>query len=171
MIGNDLIKSAILGTDMFFPDQIANLGPIDPKIMSLPTDKEDKLLKLAITAFLYEEAGRKPAVIEGVIPEGPEEELPLINDNLNSKIKASVSMKDEVLLHYFIFLINKANQVATAELVPILLNKALENRKKAKALVKACGATGKWLCKLNPSWQLLLDKVEDGEVWKSVKLF
>lgn len=167
MNGGEILKAALLGTDKYVPQVFPALGETGLKIMAQPTDKEDRFLKLTIATLLYEEAGRKPIPVEGIMSECPAEILSSINENMSTKIRAALSAKDEVLFHYFIYLVHKRNQVLTAELVPAVLSKALEHKKVARQLLNACGETGKWLCGLNTSWRMLIDETEEENVWET----
>lgn len=167
MNGNEILKAALLGTDKFTPQASASLHETGARIMAQPTDKEDRFIKIAITTLLYEEAGRKPALIEGSVTECPAENHPYINDKLSGKIKTCLSTKDDVFFHYCIYLVHVRNQLLTPDLVPMVLNKALDNKKIAQSLVNVCGEKGKWLCKLNLNWRSLLDEGEDDNVWET----
>jgi hypothetical protein len=163
----EIIKAALLGTDKYMPKPAPELKGTGDKIAGLATDKEDKFLKLAIATLLYEEAGRKPLVLEGALPECPAEIQPVVSIALNNRIRAALTAKDDVLFHYFVYLLHTRKQVLSSDLVPLVLNKALENKKEAFSWVKICGETGKWLCGLNTAWQKLLDDSVEENVWET----
>ncbi|GGB99002.1 DUF5691 domain-containing protein [Dyadobacter sediminis] len=167
MIASEILKAALLGTDKYMPQPSPSLQETGQKIALQHPDKEDHFLKLAITTLLYEEAGRNPLYVENTLPECPVETLPLISKKLHGNIMAALISKEEVLFQYFMNDVNKSNSVLTPELVPLILNKALEHKKSAFPLVKACGETGKWLCQLNESWRILLENREEENIWET----
>lgn len=161
----EIIKAALLGTGKYTPQPSAALGSTGSRIAGLTTDKEDKFLKLAITALLYEEAGRKPLAVEETMPVCPAEVKPAISHNLANRIGAALQSKDEVLFRYFIHTVLVSGAVMPSSLVPFILHKALDSRKDALSLIAVCGESGKWLCGLNPEWQKLSGDVVEENVW------
>ncbi|KAA6438610.1 hypothetical protein FEM33_18265 [Dyadobacter flavalbus] len=167
MTANEILKAALLGTDNYMPQPSLSLQETGEKIALQNTDKEDRFLKLAITALLYEEAGRNPLRVESCMPECPAETLPLIGEKMHGSIMAALTAKDEVLFQYLVYVVNKSNQVLTSELIPLILNKALEHKKAAFPLIKACGETGKWLCQLNENWRIFFENSDEENVWET----
>lgn len=167
MNGDEILKAALLGTDRYVPQPSVALLDIGSGITALQTDKEDRFLKLAIAMLLYEEAGRKPIIVTEALSECPEETLPTISEDLEAKIKYSLSAREEVLFHYFLHLANSRGQVFSPQLAPLVLNKALEHKKMAQPMVAACGEVGKWLCLLNDNWQVLMDTDTGENVWET----
>lgn len=164
---NELIKTALLGTDKYMPATPDFLGETGKKIESLSTEKEDRFLKLAITAFLYEEAGRKSSTFDSSLPECPAETSALVSPVLVERLRETLFTKEDVLFKYLTFLISKSNQVLPADLVPEVLDKARENKKASGNMVQICGETGKWLCSLNPAWQPLFQEDKDENIWET----
>jgi hypothetical protein len=167
MIANEILKVALLGTDKYMPQPSLSLQETGQKLALQNTDKEDYFLKLAITTLLYEEAGRNPLSVENTLPECPTETLPLISEKLHGNIRAALMAKDEALFQYFIYDVNKNSKVLTPELIPLILDKALEHKKSAFPLVKACGETGKWLCQLHESWRIFFENKDEENTWET----
>ncbi|MBC7554548.1 MAG: hypothetical protein H7257_11270 [Taibaiella sp.] len=167
MTGNEIVKAALLGTEKYMPATWPELGETGTKIMALPTGSEDRFLKLAITALLYEEAGRKPVAVAGTIPICPPEVRPLAGAQLALLLRTALETNDTEVFQYFVYLVTKKNLVLPAEMVPMLLNKALANKRTAERLVQLCGETGRWLCGFNERWRTLLLPQEGDNVWET----
>jgi hypothetical protein len=143
------------------------MDEISAKIAFAQTGKEDALLKHAAVTFLYEECGQLPAIIDGEIEPCAEEVKQTVHSEANSQMHTARITNDEVLFDYILNRINNNNKVVGAEVVPLLLNRALADRKMAAPLLSACGETGKWLCKLNKNWQILLASDAENTDWET----
>jgi len=167
MIANEIVKTALLGTDKYMPQASPLLGETGTKLNALQTDKEDRFLKTAITSLLFEETGKSAIAINHTMPECEEEPLPTISRNLENLVASALEGNDEVLLGYFLYLIHKNQQVIAPRLVPSALNKALENKKLAQDLVNACGKTGEWLGSLNDNWRKFFEQSKEDDLWET----
>lgn len=170
MIANEILKTALLGTDKYMPQASSSLQETGAKLNALQTDKEDRFLKTAITSLLFEEAGKTAIAINHTMAECEEETLPTISEGLETLMDAALIGNDEVLIGYFLYLIHKNKQVITARLIPSALNKALENKKLTTALVNACGKTGEWLGGLNENWRKFFEKSKADDLWETGNL-
>ncbi len=170
MSQQEIIKTALLGTGKY-PFQPGNYPEdISGKITTAQTDKEDAFLKHAAVTFLYEECGQLPVKISAEITPCPDEEKQLVGRDINFQLKSARTSNDEVLFDYLINRINNSRKVIGPEMVPIVLDKAITNRKNAKPLLTACGETGKWLCKLNKNWQIILAADVENSDWETGSL-
>ncbi len=167
MIANEILKAALLGTDKYTPQTSALLVETGEKIAAQTTDKEDRFLKLTIATLLYEEAGRNPVMVENTLPECTPETLSLTTDKLCEQIHTALIGKDEVLFQYLIYIVHKNNQVLASELMPLVLNKALEHKKSSHTLIKVCGETGRWLCGLNEKWRVFFEESGEEDIWET----
>lgn len=167
MITNEIVKAGLLGTDKYMPGIITPLKDIQEKLNSQSIGKEDRFLKLAATALLYEECGRLPEKTDMELPVCPEETADIISVSVASIMESVLANKLEVLFQYLIFICNSKKQVLTPELVSLVLNKALEHKKTAQPLIISCGKLGQWLCQLNPEWAVLLDESVEGDIWNT----
>ncbi len=170
MIANEILKTALLGTDKHMPQASSLLQETGTKLNALQTDKEDRFLKTAITSLLFEEAGKTAISINHTMAECEEETLPIISEGLATLMDVAFKGNDEVLLGYYLYIIHKNKQVITARLIPSALNKAIENKKLAITLVNACGKTGEWLGKLNESWRKFFEKSQEDDLWETGNL-
>ena len=167
MITNEIVKAGLLGTDKYVPGIITPLKEFQEKLNSQSLGKEDRFMKLAATALLYEECGRLPEKTDLNLPVCPEETADIISDSVASIMESVLINKQEVLFQYLIFICNSKKEVLTSELVPMVLNKALEHKKTAQPLILSCGKLGQWLCQLNPEWAILLDESVEGDTWNT----
>nr|WP_295931587.1 DUF5691 domain-containing protein [uncultured Dyadobacter sp.] len=164
----EILKAALLGTDRYVPELPTDAPAIYPKIAAMPTSKEDRFLKMAFTSILYEEAGAKPLTIDAHPVECPPETRPVIMGPLAALTQTALADQNEVLFGFLAFKITQKNEVISPQLIPTVLDKALEAKKDKQRLLAICGITGQWLCNLNPKWKPLA-MADDGEenVWET----
>lgn len=168
MMTEEILKAALLGTDKYMPATIAAISGTQEKITAQQTSREDRFLKVAAAALLYEEAAALPQTVEVLLPECPPESLVQMNAKNASLLDMAVRKKEEVLLQYIVYRSNYRQQVAPPEMVPMLLNKATEQKGNQQAMLAMCGATGKWLCGINENWRMLVaEPAQDDNIWES----
>ncbi|MFF5382877.1 DUF5691 domain-containing protein [Pedobacter suwonensis] len=170
MSDQKIIKTALLGTDKVTFDPIPDLVGIGNRIIAGQVDKEDAFLKNAAVNFLYHESGRIPDVYSGAQQGCPDEEKTEVDAFTGFQIKSALRLKDDVLFYYLVYRTNQANKIFGADLVTIALNKALLQKRKAEAVLTACGETGKWLAGINKNWAELFDSVSSGQDWETGNL-
>lgn len=170
MSDQNIIKTALLGTDKVQFDPTPNLIGIGNRIIAGQVDKEDAFLKNAAVNFLYNESGRLPNVCSRVQESCPDEEKVELDALTGFQIKSALQLKDDVLFYYLVYRTNQADKIFGADLVPDALNKALSQKKKAEAVLTACGETGKWLAGINKNWSQLFDFAPSGQDWETGNL-
>lgn len=165
----EIIKTAILGTEKYQMQFGANpaLQEIATQITDSQIDKEDAFLKNAAVVFLYEECGQTAFESKAALLDCPEESKPLLTNPALAYFKTALDTKDDILLNYLIRHCEQKNQIIPAVLIPKMLNKALENKKKAAKFIVVCGETGRWLCQLNPKWQIFFVPETEIEDWET----
>ncbi|WP_353719528.1 DUF5691 domain-containing protein [Dyadobacter sp. 676] len=162
------MKAALLGTGRFTPENQQDDLPIIARIGALGSDREDRFLKTAFTALLYEEAGAKPSKIDHTLPGCPPETRQPAGDKITGLIHASLKDRNEVLFRYYLFRLVKSGKVLQSWLVPMVLNKALNSGKDRLQLLDACGQAGQWLCRLNPKWSTTPATAKgDENIWET----
>lgn len=170
MNDQNIIKTALLGTDKVQYDPIPELNSIGNQIVEKQVDKEDAFLKNAAVNFLYNECGRIPNIHTGIQVSCPEEDKEELNAYTGFQIKSALQLKDDVLFYYLVYCTNQAGKIFGSDLVPDALNKALSQKKKAEAVLTACGETGKWLAGINKNWSPLFAASPSGEDWETGNL-
>jgi peroxiredoxin family protein len=155
---NDIIKTALLGTQKMTPTPNSALEQFYAKIKS--DDKEDFFYKLAFATLMYEEAGQQTIEIKDQFPICPEETKKCISDNAASLVKTFLSTEEDALLNFCMYRIVNRELLVPPELVSLILNEALQNKKQAPIYLQSCGQVGRWLCMLNEDWQKLTTQQE-----------
>jgi hypothetical protein len=153
---DDIVKAAILGTDKYQPPDWSAIDPFPAKALADAAGRETAFLKLSAVAFWYAEAGSSGAEVPDTLPVCPPEPLPEVSPALANELAGALQAKDDVLLDFLVAQCNRRKWVVSGDLVPFLLDKSLEQKRKAPALMRACGQTGQWLAGLNPEWQPLI---------------
>ncbi len=156
-ITDEILKSALLGTDKYIAAPIPDLAEIADKIKTTQSDKEDGFLRYAATAILFETCGREPMKLEANVSACPVGTLALFPSNAADWLKTAVASEDAVLLPYLIFQCNRRNERLPNQIVPLLMNQALKKPAQAASIVQACGESGKWLISLDTQWAPLMD--------------
>jgi len=164
----EILKAALLGTDRHMPEVPPAAPEIFTKIQALPTSKEDRFLKMAFASLLHEEAGSKPLTVDSHVPECPPESHPVVAGRLAALLQSALKDQNDVLFAFLVFRVGQRNEVVQPQLVSTLLDKALETKYDKQKLIDICGATGQWLCNLNPRWKVLREaQIEDENVWET----
>lgn len=168
MHSEDIIKSALLGTDKYIPNAPSALTEWDSSLQATKEDKEDYFLKLAVGALLFDELGTDPVKVTDVGTVCPCETKEYISIKATSLLNQLLQTKEELLFSYFINLCWEQGKVVTPEFVPELLDKAFVNKNKESALslVEVCGETGKWLTGLSESWSQLFNP-QGTDIWET----
>jgi hypothetical protein len=166
---DEIIKAALLGTDKYLPQTPLELESLYCQINSLDTDKDDKFYKMAAASFLYEKCGKTPILLEKDFPKCNEEQAPIVNQSIANALKAFIQNNDDVLLNYLIYQIKINNCVLHPVVIPMMLDKALADKKINRADMEAiCGETGRWLCLINENWKgLLSEKNDNQDIWET----
>lgn len=163
----EITKNAILGTDKYLFREYPYLVDFSKKVETHQLDKEDGFLKMAVAAFIFEEAGNDGVEILDNFPLCDNEVLLTANTIWTQHLSSSLVTKDDALFKYVTYLFVKHNLLVSPELVPKILNKALTMKGEADQLLKLCGARGKWLCSLHPLWQVLNRHLDRNETWET----
>lgn len=159
----EILKTALLGTDKYLPNIKIGANLLEKLTTN---DKESDFLRHTNMVLLIEEAGQMLPKTEAELPDCKKEEKNSISVNKSNLLKVFLQSNDEILLNLFIWHCNKTNQIISSELVPDILNKALQQIKKSQPFLAICGETGKWLCSLNKNWHVLLENNQEKTDWE-----
>ena len=159
----EILKTALLGTDKYMPNLIANHARLETSITG---DKEIDFLRQTNMVLLMEEAGQIISQAETEMTNCAEETKNRVNLKKANLLGVFIKTNDEILFNYFIWYCIKSNQIIPPELAPTILNKAIQQVKISKPLLDVCGETGKWLCSLNKNWHVLLENNQDDQDWE-----
>lgn len=162
----EIIKAALLGTARYMPRVPEEWGTLAEKINAGTKEDEDRFFRLAATAFLHEEAGQTLPRLQTGMESCPPETQPRVNGETAALIKSLLKANDEVMFRYLMHRCQTGGRVLTPELVPLVLDKALEQKKLSRSWLAACGETGRWLCRLNASWaKLCVEETQKEDIW------
>lgn len=158
MMQEEIIKAALLGTGKVSLQSSGELDDLAKRLAVNQEYREDSFLKYAGAVFVYQESGLEAAEgmsdIEACPPETKIQLAPAINQYLKDALLA----KDEVLFDYLLTRAAQVQRVGSADLVPLLLNKALERKEKTDKIRSVCGVLGEWLCGLNQEWKIIAEQ-------------
>lgn len=156
----EIVKSALLGTDKFVPALQWNFTDLPEKISQQKKDKEDIFLKQSALYFVFNQAGILPSKVE--FPNFPLEKVQekVLQSNLDLYIQKAFKENNKVLLQYISHYCLQQHQVIPPIFIPDFLNFFVED-KKFRKYVPITGATGLWLMHWNAEWQPLRDVMEE----------
>jgi hypothetical protein len=169
---NEIIHTALLGTEKKqLP--VESLPPALKEAASLvtaqpDTDREELFLQVAATTSNFRRSGVNP-LHEQVKPitEAPPESLPYCSLRAAQILKDILAEDNPNLLTCWLDCCKKAQQLAQPELVPVLLSRGVNDRKRIQQGVTAvCGKRGEWLSGLNAAWASAAPVNED-ELWQT----
>jgi len=167
---DEIVKTGLLGTNRASFQLAGDLNEIGSKVSSSQKDKEDAFLISAAITFLYAESGLEAEEGKADMPVCPQEIKAELSGNINQYIADALAGRDDVWFDFVIAKANQAGKLVSAKMVPLILNKALEQRQKREKIVSVCGELGKWLCMLNPAWMKLNEKQEEDADWETGSL-
>lgn len=124
-------------------------------------DKEEQFLQIVSLAFNYRQSGVQPLHKEVVIPQAPAEEKPYCTSRASMVLKDILDEDANSLLQLWLQLCSRKGQLMLPYLLPVLLDKATQ-QKKLRTLVEDCmGKRGEWLCTFNESWNFTAAETEE----------
>lgn len=155
----EIIKSGILGTDRYVPQNTNEIPTYFEKVNQHQDDKEDAFFKLAVATFLYEEMGFMGDDVSEEIPVCTSETKSYVSDQIISQMQNMLETNDHVIFNYFVTLCQQKKQIVPANFVTTILNQALSDKENQNEFLQLCGERGKWLCQLNSQWSKLLNQL------------
>ncbi|MGL4608698.1 MAG: DUF5691 domain-containing protein [Trueperaceae bacterium] len=116
------------------------------------TSLEHKLLSLAGTLSLYEEAGATPPRLKRVVNDLPLQDLPRCSVEVAKLITRMLEGQHGGLLFECLRGLAKAKQRVPEEMLPFLFDRARNVYQLRAPLLAVIGETGRWLARQNPQW-------------------
>jgi Family of unknown function (DUF5691) len=167
---NQLANTALLGTQRSSLSSLAATSPVKgvlEKLKDMPA--ESKLLNLAGTLSLYEQAGMTPSKLKRVIDDLPSQDVPRCSAAATKLLTRMLEGQHSELLSEFLTALAKAGYRVPEETLPLLLDRAKNVYHLRAPLMAVLGETGKWLASQNPAWYFAaLLTFESANVdWKS----
>jgi hypothetical protein len=149
---SQLANAALLGTQRYnFPSfSKTPLAAVAEKLEN--AGAESKLLSLAGTLSLYEQAGMSPLKLKRVVNDLPSHDVPRCSPEAAKYLTKMLEGQHAEFLPEFLTTLAKANQRVPEEALPILLDRARNVYNLRTPLMAALGETGQWLARQNPVW-------------------
>lgn len=150
---NQLANAALLGTQRSVLPSASDKSPVKGVLAQLGNESsESKLLSLAGTLSLYEQAGVTPSKLKRVVDDLPSQDVPRCPATATKLLTRMLEGQHAELLPEFLTLLAKANYRVPEETLPLLLDRAKNVYYLRAPLMAALGETGKWLANQNPAW-------------------
>lgn len=190
---NDIINTALLGTEkkpltpQFGPTaphgspSALQADPASPQqapetalrqamaqISTQPgLDKEEQFLQLAALTFNVRQSGTKPLHQPTLkaTPAAPESQ-PYCSQRAAQVLKDILEAESQPLVNLWLERCIATNQLATPELVPTLLNRAIQHKDIRQAVTTVCGRRGEWLSRFNPAWEFS-STTDEEQLWQT----
>ncbi|HEV2480223.1 MAG TPA: DUF5691 domain-containing protein [Puia sp.] len=166
----EIINTALLGTDKRavtaaqLPEGLAGAAE---RIVVGAADKEEQFLQLAAVAVNYRQSGIVPLQQEGVgLAMAPPEELPYCSGRSMQVLKEILEEGNDRLLEFWLKLCVKKRQVVMPEVLPVLLNKAVNHGWMQQLMVDAGGKRREWIRGFNVNWRIAAE-LPDDEAWQT----
>jgi hypothetical protein len=150
---NQLANTALLGTHRSALPVVSDKSPVKGVLEQLKdASAESKLLSLAGTLSLYEQAGVAPLKLKRVVDDLPTQDVPRCPASAVKLLNRMLGGQHSELLSEFLTLLARATYRVPEETVPLLLDRAKNVYHIRAPLMTALGDTGKWLASQNPAW-------------------
>lgn len=167
---DQIINTALLGTDKraLSADELpASVGNAITTIQQGTTDKEEQFLQTAALAFNYRQCGVTPLQKEGIsIATAGAEEKEYGPALAMLTLKDILDTESYSLLRYWLQQCASKQRIVVPELVPLLLNVGVQQKKLQNLIVACCGKRGEWLTRLNNEWNFSA-AATDEELWQT----
>jgi hypothetical protein len=148
-----LANAALLGTQRAAPPSPSGHDAVSSLLKDIKGEPiENKLLSLAGTLSLYEEAGTTPPRLKRVIHDLPPQDKPRCRVDAAKLLGRMLNGQHTELLPEFLTALAEAGQRAPEETLPLLLDRARNTYHLRAPLISAMGETGRWLARQNSAW-------------------
>jgi hypothetical protein len=147
-----LANAALLGTQRGgFPS--LSKSPVAAVVEKLgDIQAESKLLSLAGTLSLYEQAGAAPLKLKRVVNDLPSHDVPRCSREMTKYLTKMLNGQHGELLPEFLQTLADAGYRVPEETLSLLLDRARNVYHLRAPLMLALGETGRWLARQNPAW-------------------
>ncbi|OQP65951.1 hypothetical protein A3860_15285 [Niastella vici] len=167
---DQIINTALLGTDkrpLAASDLPTELGEAAAVIQHHTTDKEEQFLQTAALVFNYRQCGVQPLKKEGVtIDKAAAEEKQYCSVLAMHTLKDILDSESNSLLQFWLQQCNEKSRIVTPDLVPLLLDIGVQQKKLQNAVVACCGKRGEWLSRFNNEWNFSTASTNE-ELWQT----
>ncbi len=168
---NNIIEHAMLGTGkkpLSTNDvEEAMVSVFETISADVTADNEDKFFHLASVAFNYRQTGSLPQHIKDVqeFP-APAELLSYCSTAAANNLKDILDTGSNGLLGFWLQQCFTKQQLVPPALIPILLNKAVQQKNLRHLVTACCGNCGIWLSQFNKDWNFSTT-LSNEELWQT----
>ena len=166
-----IINTALLGTDK----RTISINELPVAMEEAATqvqqnnavDKEEQFLQIAALAFNYRQCGAMPFQKEGVtITRADVEEKKYGSALAMQTLKDILETESNSLLQFWLQQCVAKEQIVIPDLVPVLFNTAVQQKKLQNLVAACCGKRGEWLSGFNGDWNFST-ATTDEELWQT----
>ncbi|QES89886.1 DUF5691 domain-containing protein [Rhizosphaericola mali] len=145
MIEEEIVKTALLGTDRYQPNLQFDFSDIMQKIEAKAADKESRFLQQTATYFMVKAASipLSDVAVEDLETHDSEK---YISESTQKILQSALNEDNQVLLQYCFYLFQKRKEIITPYLVPDILEKYASANQRQEIL-PLCGFIGKEILK------------------------
>lgn len=166
-----IIHTALLGTDKRMPDAGSLPAAIAEAMAAIQqsnsSDKEEQFLQTAALVFNYRQCGAMPLQKEGVtLTKAAAEEKQYGNALAMQTVKDILEVESSALLQLWLQHCVARERIVVPELVPVLLNTGIKQKKLQNLIVACCGKRGEWLSSFNTEWNFST-ATSNEELWQT----
>jgi len=169
-IWDQIINTALLGTDkrpLAAGELPAELGQAATVIQNHTTDKEEQFLQTAALVFNYRQCGVQPLRKEGVtIDKAAAEEKRYCPALAMHTLKDILDAESNSLLQFWLQQCSEKMRIVTPDLVPLLLDVGVQQKKLQNLVIACCGRRGEWLSRFNNEWNFSTASTNE-ELWQT----
>jgi len=168
---NNIINTAMIGTDK----KNISAGELPPELEAVAVqiqaneaiDKEEKFLQIACLAFNYRQAGVMPLLKETItISQSPAEEKAHCNASAMQVLKDIQSEESVPLLKFWLQQCDEKNKIVQLEVIPVLLQTGVQQKKLQTLTAACCGKRGEWLSRFNEAWNFSHNQTTE-QLWQT----
>lgn len=167
---DEIIQTAMLGSGKKMPE--AALLPVEIQslaahIQQQNIDREEQVLQIASLAFNYRQCGVAALQKTDItITKAAEEEKQYAGNVAMQALNEAVDVESFSLLQSWLTLCNDRQQVVVPDVVPAMLNLAVQNKTLRTVILNVCGKRGQWLCQFNKEWNFAIADTAE-EIWQT----
>ncbi|RPD38993.1 DUF5691 domain-containing protein [Chitinophaga barathri] len=168
---DDILNTAMLGTDKQAASPAglpSALEEAEKKIRGgKDPDREEIFLGFAALILNYRQCGFTPIQAEqAAIAPAPDEEKPYCNSSATQALKDILSEDSIPLLTFWLQHCDASGKIVRPEMIPVLLDTGLKNKKLKRLISSCCGKRGEWLGRFNADWNYS-QSLPAEEVWQA----
>jgi hypothetical protein len=168
---DDIVNKAMLGSSKLqvrstdLPEAITTVLDVQDS-----DDSEENFLRFTSLIYQFRQAGALPRNLQTIAqPPSETETKPYAPEIANEVLKTVLEENLFQFLQLWLARCDAKGLCIAPELMPRLLDEALENKELRKVVVRVCGKRGEWLSRLNPQWNFNEVSLDPTTLWETGK--